>query len=382
MYRLLLLPCGVQAQSTRVAADTVSDELRTSTIHFAQRYKRFEMGVAAGATLNELYTQTIRSLSKYEMEMGGSLSALMLCRIANWYAFEWELSGIQKNYFWKHSNFGYQTTYNTYVQLPVMQRFSFGWEQTRFFVNLGGFGGYLFSRWESGRLLNVYDQSNYYSYSGKGRFDSRRDQRFELGVLAGAGMEYLSKERYRFFAEVRYFHGLTNLQQENYMLNQIPRYNNTFLFQMGCFFQFKTKKIPTVTQQIETIVTDYQEKRTEVKYPLNIGIDTIVVENTDGIEEVIDYQSVGEAQNKQDSVSTQCVLEKGYYIQLFALKFRRTIPYVRRTVPVLEEDRVVECQKNDFYVYLIGAFSTKEEAEKKLKHYKQELRGAFILIKK
>ena len=396
LWIVFCLPlAGVQAQSTEIATDASC----TQIIHFTQQYKRFEMGIAAGATLNKLYTQTIRSLSKYEREAGVSISIPMLCRITDWWAFEWELSGIQKNYYWKHGSFGYQTTYNSYLQLPIMQRFSFGAKRFKVFVNLGGFGGYLFNRWESGRLLNVYDQSNYYSYSENCKFDSRRDQRFEFGVLAGAGMEFLSKERYRFFAEVRYHYGLTDLQQKNYMLNQIPRYNNTFLFQMGCLFRFKSKKVINYAKQTDNqtesnikmetqdsiMLTEMPQLDTEqdtilISVPIVVHQNTIV--SNDEITEVIDYQKVDETQDEQDSIDMQCVLEKGYYVQLFALKFRRTISYVRRVAPVLEEDTVIECQKDTFYVYLVGAFPTIEEAEEKLKHYKQQLRGAFIVIKK
>ena len=200
------------------------------------QFDKFEIGFSAGATHNTLYTETIRSLSKYEQKIGFSVSVPMQYYVKNWLAVELDLSCLQKNYAWNHGNFASETTKNTYIQLPVILHFSFGKKQFKVFVNAGGWGGYLLNRRVNGSILNVYDPKNYYSYNEKSEFDKRKDQRFELGFLAGAGVEYFLKNQYRIFVEIRYCYGLTDLQKKNYMINQIPRYNDTYLFQAGCLF--------------------------------------------------------------------------------------------------------------------------------------------------
>ncbi|MDR0294916.1 MAG: PorT family protein [Prevotellaceae bacterium] len=206
------------------------------------QHGKFEMGFSAGLAYNKLHTQSIRSLSKYGAEAGFSLSVPMQYAVNEWLRLALDLSCIQKNYSWKHSTFAYQTTKNIYIQLPVMLRFSLGKKQFKVFANVGGFGAYLVDRRLSGTVLNVFDMENAYSYNEQYEFDKHKDQRFELGLLAGLGVEYFFKEQYRFFVEARYYRGLTDLQKGNYMINQVPRYNDTYLFQMGCFFNLYSMK--------------------------------------------------------------------------------------------------------------------------------------------
>jgi len=202
---------------------------------------KFEIGFSAGATLNKLHTKTIRSLSKYEQEAGFSVSVPMQYLVKDWLAVGLDLSCLQKNYAWSHDVFAFQTTRNTYIQMPVFLHFSLGKKSFKIFANAGGFGGYLVYRKIDGTILNVYDPLNNYLYNEKSEFDKRRDQRFEFGFSAGCGLEYFLKKQYRIFVEARYFYGGTDLQK-NYMFNQIPRYNDTFLFQAGCLFNISNIK--------------------------------------------------------------------------------------------------------------------------------------------
>ena len=55
--------------------------------------------------------------------------------------------------------------------------------------------------------------------------------------MAGIGIKYSAKRRYELFGEVRYYHGLSDLQK--YYPNQIPRYNETYAIQLGCMYNFK-----------------------------------------------------------------------------------------------------------------------------------------------
>ena len=332
---------------------------------------RFEMGFAGGAAYNQLYTQSIRSQEKYEPEISFSASFPMQCFLTNWLAIGWDFSCLQKNYRWNYKNFARETTENTYMQLPVMLRFRpLKIKQFNTFISVGGFAAYNIYRKVNGIVFNVYDMENYHTYNEKSKFDNRRDQRFELGLSAGISTDYLIKNKCRIFVEARYYYGLTDLQQKDYMLHQIPRYNDTYLLQMGCLFKLKSKKTTVPVPQTEKITAEDAE--TETDTTIVFQEDTLIP-----IEEKID---IGEksTENEQDMQDTAFVWKSSYYIQLFALKNKREIASVKKQVPVLENDMVVEWQRNDLFIYLIGVFPTKKEAEEKLEYYKKHVHNAFV----
>lgn len=72
------------------------------------------------------------------------------------------------------------------------------------------------------------------AYNESHTFDERKDRRLELGWLTGLGISY-QLARYTLFIEGRYSQSFLD-QQKNYMLNQIPRYNQTYMAQIGCLF--------------------------------------------------------------------------------------------------------------------------------------------------
>ena len=68
-------------------------------------------------------------------------------------------------------------------------------------------------------------------------FDSKRDNRFDAGLIAGAG---ITLELYRglsLFAEGRYYYGLTDMQKQ-YMTFMVPHYNSTLAIQGGISYTF------------------------------------------------------------------------------------------------------------------------------------------------
>jgi len=349
---------------------------------------KFEMGFSAGLTYNELSTQPIRPLSKYEAGTGFSVSVPLQFAVTNWFGIAADLSCIQKNYEWKHSTFAYQTTKNTYIQLPVMLRFSLGKKQFKLFANAGGFGGYWVNCRLNGKILNVFDTENAYSYSEKYAFDQRKDQRFELGISAGLGLEYILKTQYRFFVEARYYRGMTDLQKD-YMINQIPRYNDAYLFQMGCLFNLrniKNRRTVNPVPQAEPPMAIYTEEPTEIILQdtaiveVITKVDTVKITTNPPIEEPIKSESSEnsqEVQNREITEVTETITKGNYYIQLFVLKEKRAIPDIENIVHILKKDSIVMRQKGNLFIYSVGAFS-KKEAEEKLEHYKKYVPDAFV----
>lgn len=89
---------------------------------------------------------------------------------------------------------------------------------------------------DNGYFLN---DKNIVAYSEKVDFDSRRDNRFDAGVTAGAGVEYRLTPLISLTAEVRHYYGLTNMYKNTTVGD--PRYNTTWTFQAGCMIHLDKK---------------------------------------------------------------------------------------------------------------------------------------------
>jgi len=217
---------------------------------------QFSIGLEGGYNKNHIVTNIgFRAFTKYEPLDGFNIGIPVKYDLNNWFAIQADPQYIQKSYKIVRSSYFEginHTNKNSYIQLPVMAHFTFGGQKLKGFLNLGGYAGYWSSSRIKGTQINTFakeydlpdgtqtpsilDGEPGYNYNEKFTFDSRRDRRIELGVLVGTGVSYQLKPRYELFAEGRYYRGLTD-QQKNYMLNQIPRYNDTFVIQVGCMYR-------------------------------------------------------------------------------------------------------------------------------------------------
>ena len=217
---------------------------------------QFSAGLEAGFNKNYANTNAgFHAFTKYEPLEAFNIGIPVKYDFNNWFALQADPQYIRKSYKMLRTRFFngiYEDRKNSYVQLPIMTHFSFGGTKLKGFLNLGVYGGY----WSAGRVKGT--QSDVFSstpdyednqefdnylqikpgvnYDEKYQFDKRRDRRIELGWLTGAGVSYQLKPRYQIFAEARYYQGLTD-QQKNYMIDQIPRYNETYVIQVGCMYR-------------------------------------------------------------------------------------------------------------------------------------------------
>ncbi|MCL7986487.1 PorT family protein [Sphingobacterium sp. lm-10] len=223
---------------------------------YAQQ-QRYEIGLSAGYTRNSLTTDNgYRSFTRHYPLNGFQVAVPMQYHVYDWLGVQLDLTYIQKNYAVRRTGFfeGIESEFtNSFLQAPLMAHFSFGGEDLRGFLNLGGYAGYWVSSRIRGASADVFsagrdlgddeqlfrytDLIDLYNYDERVAFDSRRDRRLELGLLSGVGLEYRVSPSYKVFAEARYHYSLTDLQKD-YMVNQIPRYNNTLGVQVGVFYGF------------------------------------------------------------------------------------------------------------------------------------------------
>jgi hypothetical protein len=197
------------------------------------------VGVEAGANRNYFISNTAdKPFFDYQPSYGYSVGASVryaIPGIASWFGgLQVVPTYIQKNYRIQRTG-DYSPMYsqmtNSYLQLPVIAQFKFGGHISKTqtlhgILNLGGYGAYWMAGHETGRAVSPFDATNYESFDSKYAFDNTRDNRVELGAVAGIGLQYGLRDKYLVSVEYRYTPSLTD-QQKAYQDEQTPRYNDT-----------------------------------------------------------------------------------------------------------------------------------------------------------
>lgn len=227
------------------------------SITYAQA--QWSVGVTAGYSHNTLdinpgYAYDMR----YRPVDGFTVAIPVQYRFQDWFALRAEVGYIQKGYRMERTN-AYTGIYseqrNDYVQLPVLASFSFGGKRLRGFFNAGGYVGYWVSNRVKSANMNllgvnhdpnntvnsILDPSNTEHTTNNSAFDSKRDNRFEVGLVAGTGLSYRVSNMVELQIEGRYYYSLTDIQKQ-YMKFLSPRYNNTVTLQVGCMITFGSTK--------------------------------------------------------------------------------------------------------------------------------------------
>ncbi|GMO46428.1 MAG: hypothetical protein Ta2B_27970 [Termitinemataceae bacterium] len=187
----------------------------------------------------------------YSNETGFTVGIPIRYQILSWLAVQTEPTFITKNYSWKRSssdssvNRTYQNITNSFIDFPIMINFSYPvWiKNLRIYANVGGFLGVWILSHAMGTTNiiapDVYDMERHYNqyadYDENIPFDSRRDNQFDAGLLAGTGFQY-SFKAFNIFFEVRFNYSLTDLQKPYDTVEQVPNMNDTWTFFAGVMF--------------------------------------------------------------------------------------------------------------------------------------------------
>jgi hypothetical protein len=207
-------------------------------------------GVESGYTHNELNTSTgYRTFTAYNDRSGWLVGVPVTVPLNEQFALGSGLRYVQKNYSYERDFLNGTVIYSDYsngfLQFPIFLDFSVPVSKSNFrmFFDAGTtLGFWLHSNrkgvWSgvTGIGENPYDPDymQLERFNESVEFDGRRDNRFEAALFAGFGVRYVQKRAAPFIA-VQYHRGLTDLQKD-YMLTQIPRYNNTIMIQTGVLF--------------------------------------------------------------------------------------------------------------------------------------------------
>lgn len=210
---------------------------------------QWSIGVDGGVSFNTL--QTGRSYDydrNYDSKTGFTVGIPVRYDFKDWLGLQTEVAVMQKNYKMHRSaiyRYNYYDYTNTFLNIPVMARFSFGGRNLRGYMLAGGYvGGWLKSHVKGAQ--NQYflipetteDRFGKYKFDEDVKFDSRRDNRFDGGLVAGLGLQYSISREIGVFAEGRYYYALTDMQK-NYMKGLQGRYNNTITISLGVIYTFR-----------------------------------------------------------------------------------------------------------------------------------------------
>ena len=234
---MLLAACvPMWAQEVEVPA-----QLEEPTV---ERNRHWSVGVTGGLDRNYHFVD-MSYMNEYHYSKyaeGNSYGVQIGFSPLNWLTLRVDGVVLQKNYYRDHVVGGTNmslpdTTYNKYVNVPVMLMLNVG--KT---VRLHAFGGGYWGYWlESSRKGVTQSMNGLVTYSEVVDFDSPesqvRDNRTDVGLVWGCGLSGVIMKRIEVGVEARWYYGLYDIQKD-YMAHLNPRYNTTFVIQGGVSYWF------------------------------------------------------------------------------------------------------------------------------------------------
>lgn len=216
------------------------------------------VGVESGVNSNQLYTNASnRFFTDYKSLTGVNVAGTATLNINNWLDLQLSPTFIQKNYELTrsgHYNGQFQEFHNSYWQLPAIAQFSFGSRIVQGFLSVGAYSAYWSSAatkgkqpviWNSGEntpesRYTIFNYNGGQTYDEKYVFDGVKDNRWEFGWVAGVGIRWIPNAWSRVYIEYRRYSAQTD-QQKDYMLNKVPRYNQTTGISLG--YQYRLARL-------------------------------------------------------------------------------------------------------------------------------------------
>lgn len=172
----------------------------------------FAVGVKGGVTFGRM--EFVPSV-KQNMNMGMILGVQARYTEEKFFGLIAELNIVQGG--WKEvfegTEFNYSRTL-TYVQLPILTHIYFGGKNFKGFVNLGPSVSYMIGDNISSNFdyLNPTSVPDFpYQNRRLNQMKMEVEKKFDYGITAGLGMEFIIKKRHSILLEGRYYYGLGNI---------------------------------------------------------------------------------------------------------------------------------------------------------------------------
>ncbi len=215
-----------------------------------QASAQWKIGVQGGYVENTMMVSKAYDYDRHYKSAGGfTLGIPVRYEFNDWFGVQAETSFITKNYSMNRSDVYEKNHYNytnSFLEVPVFARFSFGGIRLRGYLLAGGYVGTWIRSNVEGNQLGIFsndedvDMYGRYHFDEKVPFDSHRDNRFDAGAAGAVGLEYRFAKRFGVFAEGRYYYSLTDMQKD-YMMRQPSKHNSTFAVITGITYTFTTR---------------------------------------------------------------------------------------------------------------------------------------------
>lgn len=191
-----------------VAAGCLSARMEAQT-HYRPH---ISVGAHGGMTLSEMaWSPSVRQSMTTGMQAGFSFRYAEERHVGLVAELNVSQRGWKENF--EEHPFDYKRTL-TYVELPVMTHIFFGSRTVKGFFNLGPEVGYMISD----AITSNFDYHNPASVAGfpmsnRSVLQMRMDvkNRFDYGITAGAGVEFVIRRRHSVMLEGRYYYGLGSI---------------------------------------------------------------------------------------------------------------------------------------------------------------------------
>jgi len=149
--------------------------------------------------------------------------------------------GWKENFEEDNSRFSYLHR-TTCVELPVLTHIFFGSRVVKCFFNLGPQIGYMLSD----KIESNFDYENPEKVPGfpneyrqTAQMKMKISNRFDYGITAGAGVEFVIKKRHSVLLEGRYYYGLGNIFPSSKKDEFSASRNSSILITLGYMFRLK-----------------------------------------------------------------------------------------------------------------------------------------------
>ena len=203
-------------------------------------HAQWRVGVNAGATYN-LYAIDKQYMTDYRYYGAGGVTMGVTGQyhFMDWLGVRMEIDLTQRNYQHTRAIYADRLDYhyhNDYLLVPAMVHFSFG-GSLRGFANFGVYGGYWLKSHRDGKDYNSFSNRSF-DIDEDIAFVPERDQRWDFGYVAGAGMEWQFARHWAVQLEARCNYSVISTVKQYMAHVKDYRYNTTFGLTAGFNYIF------------------------------------------------------------------------------------------------------------------------------------------------
>lgn len=202
---------------------------------------QWRVGVIDGASYN-FHAQEVHYMIDYRFRGRPGFNAGISGQYSfkKWLGVRADLMFTQKNYNvtrldTPEMNYNYL---NSYLLLPIMASFSFGGDNfpLRGFANIGAYGGLWLASYRMGTEYNIVEDKQF-EFAGPVEFNKEKDNRLDMGLVGGVGMELRCNKHLAVQVEARCYYSVAS-QVKEYMKVKDYRYDTTIGLQAGVYYIF------------------------------------------------------------------------------------------------------------------------------------------------